>query len=76
MHDPADFQNVFQHNVEHYVVAEHAEAHAFAELGTEPSSLWECDQCAAMFAQLLHECNGARGSVPRDVARYLLQIAG
>jgi hypothetical protein len=46
MHDAADYQNVFAH----YVVAVRAEAHALAELGTEPPSLWECDQSAAMFA--------------------------
>jgi hypothetical protein len=57
MHNAADFQNVFVHT---YVVAEHAEAHAFAELGTEPPSLWECGQSAAMFAQLLHNCNRTR----------------
>jgi len=32
MHDAADFQNVFVH-LEHSVAAEHAEAHALAELG-------------------------------------------
>jgi hypothetical protein len=51
MRGAADFQNVFMHNV----VAEHAEPHALAELGTEPPSRWERDQSAAMFAQLLHQ---------------------
>lgn len=65
MHDAADFQNVLVQDVEHYVVAEHAEAHALTEFGTEPPGLGERNQAAAMFAQPLHECNGARGAAPR-----------
>jgi len=52
MHDATDFKNVLMHNVEHCVVAEHAEAHALAKLGTEPPRLGECDQFAAMLAGL------------------------
>ena len=61
MHDAAAFQNVLVRNVEHHVVAEHAEAHALAELGTEPPGLRECDQSAAVVAQLLHKPNRAVG---------------
>ena len=61
VHDAADFQNVLV--IEHHVVAEHAKADAFAELGSKPPSLGECDQSAAMFAQLLHKSNGARSVI-------------
>jgi len=70
MHHAADFQNVFVHKI----VAEHAEAHALTELGTEPSCLREGHRSPAMFAQSLHKCNGTRRVVPCDVGRYLLEI--
>ena len=70
MHHAADFQNVFVHKI----VAEHAEAHALTELGTEPSCLREGHRSPAMFAQSLRKCNGTRRVVPCDVGRYLLEI--
>src|SRR5260370_26219684 len=74
MHDATDFKNVLMRNVEHDVIAEHAEAHAPAKLGTEPPRLGECDQFAAMLAQLLHKRDRAGGVVPRAVGRYFLKI--